>query len=270
MKKISLLLVLALSLVLCFTGCSNEEKEKATADFNAAVSTVEKNNSDIETAISDLQALVDSENPPLDNATIDNATTAITEARTKIVEIPEIPSKTEEIISATEGLLKNSDCSETLTKLQSANDVLSTSIKQMQQVTNPTEAFIVERLTGLPNITGMEAVTEDNDPNGNLNKQGGYTATVYFASDLVDQSDVYGKTIVDKGTEAGGAIEVYPTVEDANRRNEYLAGFDGAGMLSSGSHSVVGTVLIRTSDKLTASQQKEMEKNIYNSLIEIK
>ena len=269
MKKISLLLLLALSVVLCFTGCSNEEKEKGITDVNAGVSIVEKNNSDIDTAISNLQSLVDSENPPLDNATIDNATTAITEARTKIVEIPEIPSKTEEIISATEVLLKNSDCSETLTKLQSANDALSTSIKQMQQVTNPTEAFIVERLSGLPNITGMEAVTEDNDPNGNLNKQGGYTATVYFASDLVDQSNVYGKTIVDKGTEAGGAIEVYPTVEDANKRNEYLAGFDGAGMLSSGSHSVVGTIVIRTSDKLTASQQKEMEKNIYNSLIEI-
>lgn len=270
MKKISLLLVLALGIIFCCAGCSNEEKEQATADFKEAVSTVEKNNSDIETAISDLQALIDSENPPLDNSTIDNATTVITEARTKIVEIPEIPSKTEEIISATESLLKNSDCSETLAKLQSANDALSISIKQMQQVTNPKEEFIVERLTGLPNITGMEAVTEDNDPNGNLNKQGGYTATVYFASDLVDQSEVYGKTIVDKGTEAGGAVEVYPTVEDAERRNEYLAAFDGAGALNSGSHSVVGTVVIRTSDKLTASQQKEMEQNIYNSLIEIK
>lgn len=270
MRKNSLLLGLALSLVLCFTGCSNEEKEKATDDFKAAVSTVEKNNYEINTAISDLQALVDSKNPPLDNATIDNATTVITEARTKIVEIPEIPSKTEDIISATKGLLKNSNSSKTITKLQSSNDKLSTSIKQMQQVTNPSEAFIVERLTNLPNITGMEAVTEDNDPNGKLNKQGGYTATVYFASDLINQSDVYGKTIVDKGNEAGGTIEVYPTVEDANKRNEYLAEFDGAGFLSSGSHSVVGTVIIRTSDRLTASQQKEMEKNIYNSLIEIK
>lgn len=269
MKKISLLLVLALS-ILCLAGCTNEEKEKATADFDTAVSTVEKNNADIESAISDLQALVDSEDQPLDAATIDSATTAITEARTKIVEIPEIPSKTEDIITATEELLKNADCSETLSKLQSANDALSTSIKQMQQVTNPAEAFIVERLTGLPNITGMEAVTEENDPNGNLNKQGGYTATVYFASDLVDQSQVSGETIVDKGTEAGGAVEVYPTVEDATKRNEYLASFDGAGFLSSGSHSVVGTVVIRTSDQLTASQQKEIETNIYNSLIEIK
>ncbi len=270
MKKFSLLLVLALSLTLCFTGCSNEEKEKATADFNEAISTAEKNNSDIQTAISDLQALIDSEDQPLDAATIDNAATVITEAETKIVEIPQIPSKTEEIISATETLLKNADCSESLTELQSANDTLSKSIKQMQQVTNPQESFIIERLTGLPNITGMEAVTEDNDPNGNLNKQGGYTATVYFSSDLVDQSEVYGETIVDKGTEAGGAIEVYATVEDADKRNEYLATFDGAGMLNSGSHSVVGTVVIRTSDKLTATQQKEMEQNIYNSLVEIK
>lgn len=270
MKKFSLLLVLALSLTLCFTGCSNEEKEKATADFNEAISTAEKNNSDIQTAISDLQALIDSEDQPLDAATIDNAATVITEAETKIVEIPQIPSKTEEIISATETLLKNADCSESLTELQSATDTLSKSIKQMQQVTNPQESFIIERLTGLPNITGMEAVTEDNDPNGNLNKQGGYTATVYFSSDLVDQSEVYGETIVDKGTEAGGAIEVYATVEDADKRNEYLATFDGAGMLNSGSHSVVGTVVIRTSDKLTATQQKEMEQNIYNSLVEIK
>ena len=56
----------------------------------------------------------------------------------------------------------------------------------------------------------------------------------------------------------------------STKRNEYLAAFDGAGILSSGSHSVVGTIVIRTSDKLTASQQKEMEENIYNSLIEIK
>lgn len=270
MKKISLFLALALSLTLCFSSCSNKEKEEATSNFKEAVSTVEKNNLDIETAISDLQTLIDSENPPLDNATIDNATTVIKESKTKIVEIPKIPSKTEEIISATEVLLNSSDCSETLAKLQSANNALSISIKQMQQVTNPKESFIIERLTNLPNIIGMEAVTEDNDPNGNLNKQGGYTSTVYFVSNLVDQSSVYGETIIDKGTTAGGCIEVYPTVEDANRRNEYLSAFDGAGILNSGSHSVVGTVVIRTSDKLTASQQKDMEKNIYNSLIEIK
>lgn len=270
MKKISLVFVLAFCIIFSLSGCSNEEREKATADFNEAVSMVEKNNSDIQMMISDLHALVYSESPPLDASTLDNATTVIAEAKTKIVEIPRIPSKIQEIISATENLLKISDCTEIISKLKSANDNLSTSIKQMQQVTNPKEAFVIERLMGLPNISGIEAVTEDNDPNGKLNKQGGYTATIYFASDLIDQSQVYGTTIVEKGTDGGGAIEVYPTVEDANKRNKYLASFDGMGFLSSGSHSVLGTIVIRTSDKLTASQQKEMEKNIYNSLIEIR
>ena len=38
--------------------------------------------------------------------------------------------------------------------------------------------------------------------------------------------------------------------------NDYLAAFDG-GIFASGSHTVVGTVLVRTSNELTASQQKK-------------
>ena len=41
-------------------------------------------------------------------------------------------------------------------------------------------------------------------------------------------------------------------------RESYLAGFDGS-ILSSGSHKVVGTVLIRTSDDLNATKQKNLE-----------
>lgn len=100
-------------------------------------------------------------------------------------------------------LKAKTDCSEIMKILSSANEALSNSIQQMKQVTNPTEDFVIERLTGLPNI-----------------------------------------------------------VE--------LASFDGAGFLASGSHSVVGTVVIRTSDNLTATQQKEMEANIYNSLVELR
>lgn len=38
-------------------------------------------------------------------------------------------------------------------------------------------------------------------------------------------------------------------------RDKFLASFDGS-VLASGSHTVVGTILVRTSDELTASQQK--------------
>lgn len=41
----------------------------------------------------------------------------------------------------------------------------------MKQITNPNEDFVIQRLKGIPNISGYQAVTEDHDPNGNLNKQ---------------------------------------------------------------------------------------------------
>ena len=62
--------------------------------------------------------------------------------------------------------------------------------------------------------------------------------------------------------------KVYSNVEDANSRNEYLAAFDG-GFFASGSHTVIGTVVVRTSDELTASQQKTLEANIIAALTEI-
>ena len=114
-------------------------------------------------------------------------------------------------------------------------------------------------------IKYVKAVTEDNDPNGQLNKPGGYTATVYFESSNVDQNEVYGTDLIEKGTDAGGAIEVYATEEDAHKRNDYLATFDGT-VLASGSHRVVGTVVIRTSDELTASKQKALEAKIISAL----
>lgn len=132
-------------------------------------------------------------------------------------------------------------------------------------VDQPSESYIIECLQKVPCIIEIEAVTEDNDPIGQLNKPGGYTALVYFSYELVDQDEVYGDDLIDKGTDAGGCIEVYTTEKDANKRNEYLAAFDG-GVLTSGSHTVVGTIVVRTSDELTATQQKLLESNIIAAL----
>ena len=118
------------------------------------------------------------------------------------------------------------------------------------------------------NVVNISAVTEDNDPNGKLNKAGGYTAQVYFSSDLVNQSSVSGTTVIDKGTKCGGSIEVYSTLEDVKKRNENLATYDG-GIFASGSHMVIGTCLVRLSDKLTASQQTDLEKNIIKILTDV-
>lgn len=239
--------------------------DDAVDTYNTAVSGLEERNAELDSAISDLQAVIDSGETPLDEDLLDEASGVIGEAQGAREEAPEQPDSTDEILAAAESIDAMGDYSEELSDLAAAQTELEDSIAQFQLVDNPTEQYVIECIDGLPNITGYEAATEDNDPNGNLNKQGGYTAAVFFSSDLVDQDSVYGDGILGKGTDGGGCIEVYTTVEDAESRDEYLGAFDGS-VFSSGSHTVVGTVVVRTSDELTASEQQEMTDNIIASL----
>ena len=130
---------------------------------------------------------------------------------------------------------------------------------------NPNINTIKESIENIDKISDICIVTEDNDPNGNLNKQGGYTGALFFAYDDIDQTSISGDDACDKGTDAGGSIEVYANEEDANKRNDYLATFDGTA-LSSGYHVVEGTVVIRTSSELTATQQKELANEVIESI----
>lgn len=132
-------------------------------------------------------------------------------------------------------------------------------------VTAPSDDYIIESLQKVPGVLEIKAITEDTDPMENLNKPGWYIGHVYFSYSLVNQLDVYGDNLLDKGTDAGGSIEIYKTKSDANKRNEYLSSFDGS-ILSSGSHTVIGTIVVRTSNELTVSQQKLLESNIIAAL----
>lgn len=242
---------------------------EAVSEFNAAVAGLDERNAELDAAIASLQDLMASDPGPLDPATLDAASAAIGEAQGAKQDAPEMPGGSEEILALASDVDGMGDYDAQIASLAEAQTNLQNSIEQLKQVTNPTEQFVVERITGLPNITGAEAVTEGNDPNGQLNKQGGYTATVYFSSDLVNQDEVWASEgyagIPALGTDAGGAVEVYATVEDAEARDTYLGAFDG-GMLSSGSHTVVGTCVVRTSNYLTASQQEAIETSVIESL----
>ena len=126
------------------------------------------------------------------------------------------------------------------------------------------------RLKEIVTITDVQSATENNDPNQDLNKQGSYTAAVYFADNEVT-NPVAGADLVAKGTDAGGCVEVYKTLEDAKKRNDYLSAFDGLPtVINPGSHYVYGTVVIRVAASLTASQQNALTQKIYEKLIEIK
>lgn len=126
---------------------------------------------------------------------------------------------------------------------------------------SPSETYIIECLKQSKLVLDIEAVTESNDPNGKLNETGGYSSCVFFSSTLIDQSVFSEKSVVEKGTSCGGCIEVYSEEADATTRNDYLAKFDG-GLLDSGSHIVIGTIVIRTSEKLSKEQQTELTQDL--------
>ena len=89
-------------------------------------------------------------------------------------------------------------------------------------------------------------------------------------SSLVTDSYYTSQSPVEAGTEGGAVIEAFKTAKDAKARNEYLAAFDSAGLVNSGSHKVIGTLVIRTASNLTASQQQQLEQAVIDKLIELK
>lgn len=275
MKKKKTLLGLIAAIAIIVIGicvCYFQVKKPhdlAETKFNAAVKEVEAKNTELTSAMNDAQKILDKKEAVYDNTTKEAFITALSDAKAAQRKIPDLPKKTADINAETKKLSEPLDYSSVINAISEKQTAYQNSVLQMKQITNPNEDFVIQRLKGIPNISGYQAVTEDHDPNGNLNKQGGYTSTVYFSTPLIDQSSVYGNDIVDKGTECGGAIEVYASEEDAEKRDSYLASFDGAGMLNSGSHKVLGTIVIRTSTKLTATQQNEFTNNITNKLLEL-
>ena len=126
----------------------------------------------------------------------------------------------------------------------------------------PSAEFLIQRLMTISTVTAAGAATEETDPNNKLHKPGGYQDYVFFKdSQVPDADNYYGKT------DGGGVVEVYSNATEANKRNKYLAVFDGQGFLDSGSHTVLGTCVIRTSSYLTATQQNTLTEAIKAAIL---
>ena len=229
MKKKTKLIIVAVVVVIAviagslgaYFGYFKPHKEAVEA-YNVVVSDIQEKTDQLDGEIKKLQELVDNEDKPLDETTIDAAKEALKNAGASKIVIGEMPKATKDILSRTKELSTPVDYSDELTALSTAYTNLENSKKQYKQVVNPSEEFVMQRILTVDDVADARAVTEDQDPNGNLHKAGGYTSTIYFESKTVNQSDVYvsGKyadVLIDKGTDAGGAIEVYENVEDAEK-----------------------------------------------------
>ena len=141
---------------------------------------------------------------------------------------------------------------QTITEMTAQAESLLAVVKQ---ITAPSPDWVMDRLSDVSGITGSQAVNESNDPD----------ACVYFTVSAIDPDEIPGTGIVAKGTDAGGAVEIYNTLEEAQARCEYLSGFDGT-ILYSGSYAILGTMVIRTSYKLTNEQQLAFTRMITEKL----
>ena len=251
-----LLLILALILLIPMTlslrGYFIKETEieqvlNATKGYNEEVRIfneyVEEYNSAVSlTCIDNIQGLP---------SKIDNLSIA-SEEREEIINVIRSGNNKEKIVSDTETIIQMSE-------------QLKQVIEVVNQITAPEEGWVNERLLAIEEIIDTQSVTEQQNPDGLLNKEGGYSACIYFTTGATEPEKVPGNSIVEKGTDAGGAVEIYDNLAEAEARVEYLSGFDGTALYS-GSYAIVGTMVIRTSYKLTNEQQLEMTNLITTEL----
>lgn len=237
------------------------EKQAEKAAFDAMIQQTISATQEYNKAVEQFNASVEEYNHAVSLICIDNI-----DGLPAVLEILKKESDGyDEIVEAVEnGILAESITTDTNTvrEMTAQVEALTAVVKQ---ITAPTAEWITERISSISSISGTQAVTKDLDPDQLLGKEGGYSACVYFTVSSIDASTVPGNTIAEKGTDAGGAIEVYATVEEAQARCDYLSGFDGT-ILYSGSYAIVGTMVIRTSYKLENAQQMALTRAITREL----
>lgn len=144
---------------------------------------------------------------------------------------------------------------------------LNDSSSIIDNVTNPSKEDVIEKLKNVNEIENISFVTKDNDPNGFLEKEQGYTSCVYFTLKGLELNYKSKDPIV-LGTDGGGSIEVYSNLKDALARCNYLKQFDNT-ILYTGSYAIVGTMVIRTSYVLTNEQQYSLTNKIIQQFTKV-
>ena len=89
------------------------------------------------------------------------------------------------------------------------------------------------------------------------------------ASEISEEKEQKPKEVIDVvmiGTVGGGAVEIFPTEEDAQARIEYLRFFEGS-LMDPGAFDVEKTCAIRASKYLDAVEQKELIEKIREELL---
>lgn len=142
---------------------------------------------------------------------------------------------------------------------------LKNSIEIAEQVKKPTVDWVKSKLSIIDKINTIETVTDSNVITKHLGENSNCSGIVYFSIKDIEEDSVEGKTIVEKGTDVGGCIEIYNNLHSAKDRCEYLGEFDGT-YLYTGSYALIGTTVVRTSYRLEEKQQLELTNLIFEQM----
>lgn len=238
---------------------------EALEAYNAAYAELSKSNASLEEDISTGEATANASLPVMDGALYDALAEAISTAKNALVPLEE-RGETPEATLAAAKVMAGVDYSGMTQAILDVCAQIESSNQLYALVDAPSDERVIVCLSQVEGILQCVAVTEETDSNNNLNKAGSYIGRIIFAYDPVTRSAISDSALLNKGTDAGGSIEVFRNQADAVKRDSYLAVFDGT-ILDSGSHVVVGTVVVRTSSKLTASQQQELQTAITQALL---
>ena len=116
---------------------------------------------------------------------------------------------------------------------------------------------------------GTEAEAASSDRAGTETEAEASSAdTAATAAEAVPAARENGADVVMIGTAGGGAVEVFASREEAEKRAEYISFFEGS-VMDAGSCTVEGTCLIRTSKYLSGDQQEKLTKKIREALLAV-
>ena len=115
--------------------------------------------------------------------------------------------------------------------------------------------------------TGAEAASADR-AGTETEAEASSADTAATAAEAVPAAREGAADVVMIGTAGGGAVEVFASREEAEKRAEYISFFEGS-VMDAGSCTVEGTCLIRTSKYLSGDQQEKLTKKIREALLAV-
>lgn len=150
-------------------------------------------------------------------------------------------------------------------------DNVKLKIKIIDYITCPNTEDIINSIKNVNEISDIRSVSKETDINGLFEKEdGGYVGCIYFKKDSIN-SKLFKSTdnSIIRGTDGGGSIEIFESLDDAKERCDYLDEFDGT-LLNSGSYALLGTMVIRTSYMLSDEEQYDLTDKIVRAITDIR